>query len=130
MDYVIGLDLGQSMDYSAAVILEGHRPMRGVAVPLSAPRPQAMYAVRYLHRWQLGTPYPVIVQEVAELYRKLPPGKERRDLVLDSTGAERRLRTCSARRSSPAGGQYPWWRSVPHARASIIGFPNAIWSAW
>jgi hypothetical protein len=51
--YFAGLDLGQSADYSAFIILE----RRGFS-------PQTyMFDCRYLHRWQLKTPYPKIVSD-------------------------------------------------------------------
>ena len=48
MELHVGLDLGQSQHYSALVVLE----------------PTDVSLVRYLHRWPLGTSYPVIVSDV------------------------------------------------------------------
>jgi hypothetical protein len=88
--YIVGLDFGQSMDYSALVVLERQKPVPGQDVPLGTPRPPYQYAVRHLHRWQLGTSYPVIVQETAALCERLPAaGWSQRDLVVDHTGCGR-----------------------------------------
>jgi hypothetical protein len=48
----MGLDLGQSLDYSACVVVE--RQDRGRQPPL--------YTCPLIHRWDLGTPYPAVVQ--------------------------------------------------------------------
>ena len=55
MAFLLGLDLGQSIDYSVLVIVD----YQGTVSP--------WYAVRYLQRWPLQTPYPAIVQDVAAL---------------------------------------------------------------
>jgi hypothetical protein len=85
--YIVGLDLGQSMDYSALVIVERQQPPSHGAV-LGHKAPPARYAVRYLQRWQLGTPYPTIVHEVAELLTH-PPLVEGSRLLIDQTGCGR-----------------------------------------
>lgn len=89
MAFIVGLDLGQSQDFSALVVIESHRPVRGIDIPLSAPTPQATYAVRHLQRWPLGTAYPVIVQDVAALMGRVPQADGRGELVVDHTGCGR-----------------------------------------
>ena len=68
--YVVGLDLGQSVDYSAISIIEAHEE----------------YLVRYLSRWKLGTPYPKIVEDVEKLMSQLPTGDTLPILAIDQTG--------------------------------------------
>jgi hypothetical protein len=67
-DHIIGLDLGQQKDYTALVILE-----RTWWPDPDKPYGQAShYAVRHLKRWQLGTPYTAIVEDVGRLVREPP----------------------------------------------------------
>lgn len=74
--YALGLDLGQAHDPSALALLEQTRP----ALPA-----EASYACRHLHRWQLGTPYPQIVKDVAAIAGRLPYCT----LAIDGTGCGR-----------------------------------------
>ena len=83
VDHVIGLDLGQAADYSALALMEKMVP------PGAEPR----YAVRHLHRWPLGTPYPTIVADVTELVKRPPLDNPR--LVPDQTGVGARSAKCS-----------------------------------
>jgi hypothetical protein len=59
VDYFLGLDLGQSKDYTALAITERH-----------GAHPAYNFQVRHLQRWQLGTSYPAIVADVAETARR------------------------------------------------------------
>jgi hypothetical protein len=59
MKWILGLDLGQAADRSALAVLE--QPS------LKKPR---TYAVRHLERFELGTPYPKVVERLKELIRK------------------------------------------------------------
>lgn len=78
-DFYMGLDLGQTQDYSALA----------VAQRVVVPGALARYSCRYLHRWPLGTAYPQIVQDVRKLVttnvRGLQPLRYAR-LVVDATG--------------------------------------------
>jgi hypothetical protein len=75
-----GLDLGQVSDYTAMAIVE--RPI------LSATYTQpVVYQCRYLCRWQLGTPYPKIVDEVTTMLHR--PEVGRCSLSVDATGVGR-----------------------------------------
>jgi len=65
--FLIGLDLGQSQDYTAIAIIE---KLEG-----------AIYHVRKLERTR-GTPYPDVVHRVQEILQKLPGAA----LVVDATG--------------------------------------------
>lgn len=63
-DYILSLDLGQAQDYSAAVVLHrrwwraGERPDPDMA--------KLWHGIPLILKWNLGTPYPKVVEEVAE----------------------------------------------------------------
>ena len=71
--YFLGLDLGQSQDYTALIIAEQQGPAG-----------QAVYHLRHLERCPLGTSYPEVVRLVARRLHALPPVPRR--LVVDKTG--------------------------------------------
>jgi hypothetical protein len=75
-DYFAGLDLGQPHEYTALALVE----RRFVD-------DEAVYAVRHLHRWPLGTPYRRIADEVDELLET--PELEDCKLSVDQTGVGR-----------------------------------------
>jgi hypothetical protein len=78
--YYLGLDLGQAQDFTALAVLE--RPNVGTCDPPHLRRPA--YALRHLHRFPLGTPYPQVVAEVRRLLLTPPlPGAH---LAVDLTG--------------------------------------------
>jgi hypothetical protein len=77
--YVVGLDLGQSADYTAVAVL-GWNCTPDVAKPV--------YQVGHLERFPLGTKYPDIVRSVAELCRR-PEMAGNWQLVPDATGVGR-----------------------------------------
>jgi hypothetical protein len=93
--YTIGLDLGQSQDYTALAILERIDPRppepitRGGFPAGLAPRTVPVrYECNHLQRFPLGTRYPEIVREVAEML-KTPELRDKTDLVIDATGVGR-----------------------------------------
>lgn len=76
--YMVGLDLGQTTDYSALAVVERvlvlptgigsehyHRREGGPTAPVL----RTELRVRHLQRWDLGTPYPSVVVDVAALMR-------------------------------------------------------------
>jgi hypothetical protein len=69
--YVVGVDLGQTADYTAITILEE--------------RESRSYDVRYLERLR-NTPYPSIVRRLDHLVKRLP---ERPSMAVDATGVGR-----------------------------------------
>jgi hypothetical protein len=81
--YIVGLDLGQASDYSALCVVE----RTAAPDPANAARRLNSFAVRHLHRWKLGTPYPVIVEDVAALGRRPPLPLSM--LAMDGTGVGR-----------------------------------------
>jgi hypothetical protein len=78
-DYFIGLDLGQTQDFTAMAVLE----RRAVAVAGGKPE----YALRHLQRFPLGTAYTALVPAVAALRNKEP--LRQAPLVVDQTGVGR-----------------------------------------
>ena len=67
--FYLGLDLGQSVDYSALVVLEkvwvrGKADSRG--------RAEHEHYIRHAHRYRLGTPYPRIVADVKKNFLDNP----------------------------------------------------------
>jgi hypothetical protein len=80
VDHIFGLDLGQSQDFSALVMVERRRPVAGGP---------ASYGCDFLHRWKLQTPYRQIVADVAHIVRQPPagrPGGAPPWLIVDQTG--------------------------------------------
>jgi hypothetical protein len=61
MGWLVGLDLGQAQDPTALAAVEQSR------VESDGGRSVNFYAVRYLQRWPLGTPYTRVVADVADL---------------------------------------------------------------
>ena len=71
MRFFVGVDLGQTADYTAITILEE--------------KERGCYDVRYLERLR-NTPYPSIVKRLDHLVRRLP---ERPSMAVDATGVGR-----------------------------------------
>src|ERR1700751_1459479 len=84
--YFVGLDLGQSRDYSAVAVVERAEILLGDRDPVTYERREARrFRVLYLERVALGTPYPDVVERV----RSVAQGKAvagRCTLVMDATG--------------------------------------------
>ncbi len=83
--YFTGLDLGQSQDFSALVTLEctGDR-----------------FDARHIHRWELGTPYPTVVEDLRDWFARQP--LHRTTLVVDATGVGRPVVDMIAEAGLPA----------------------------
>jgi hypothetical protein len=77
--YIMGLDLGKSMDYTALAILETRDTPGGIG-------PEAIYHCRHLQRFRLGTSYPSIVNSVRELCLREPLLTWMPRLAIDQTG--------------------------------------------
>lgn len=75
MRFAVGVDLGQVRDFTAIAIAER----------LDAER---VWAIRHLQRFELGTPYPEIVEEVRVLMNRSPLRGES-VLAVDATGVGR-----------------------------------------
>jgi hypothetical protein len=81
--YLIGLDLGQTNDFSALALLERTYRRTG-EVPEGW---QAHYACRLLRRFAWGTPYPAVVERLRTLTAAAP--LRNATLVVDQTGVGR-----------------------------------------
>jgi hypothetical protein len=77
--HYLGLDLAQAGQFTACAVLE--RP--------DSEEPQPTYALRYLQRFTLGTPFKAIVEDVSQLVAKLPWEDNYPTLVVDQTGVGR-----------------------------------------
>jgi hypothetical protein len=73
----LGVDFGQSVDYTAIIALEQHRIDDDFC----------SWHLRYLQRLPLGTPYPDQVTFIAGLMTKLKPAEVK--LIVDETGVGR-----------------------------------------
>lgn len=83
-EFIIGLDLGQSVDFSALSVLEK------IVEKTLSPRGdkvkrETICHLRHLQRLPLGTPYPVIVESVIRLISKKEFG-HKPTRVIDATG--------------------------------------------
>src|ERR1700731_2909407 len=83
--WFVSVDLGQQADPSALALIRqtkvthGHKRLRYYDIPL-------------LHRWQLKTPYDLIVDDVVKMFATLPElnqSDQRQTLVVDMTGVGR-----------------------------------------
>ena len=80
--FVAGLDIGQAADYTALAILQAVNPVEMRGVPVVEP---AIYSCRHLERFELGTPYPAMVDKVRQRL-STPQLRGRTALVVDATG--------------------------------------------
>src|SRR5260370_16521671 len=104
ISYFVGLDLGQTSEYTALAILERTQPsnqtdsseMFGIgrcsdpdSVPVyeNTSNKEKFYAVRHLERFPLGTSYPTICDRVVDLFDEPPLSNG--TLVVDQTGVGR-----------------------------------------
>lgn len=90
-DYIVSVDLGQSMDYSALTVLHRCWWRKGQrADPTTA---KLWHAIEMLLRWPLGTPYPQIIDNIVEAYHYVQTVSANRDqgvaLVVDQGGPGR-----------------------------------------
>lgn len=79
VDFYIGLDLGQSHDYTALAIAER------IDLPTGGKSKAGCYHLRHLERFKLGTSYPAVVERVMGLLTT-EPLRGRSKLVVDATG--------------------------------------------
>ena len=86
--YFIGLDLGQSRDFTAIAILERAELTGAWDAEEFAHRKMAALRLRYLERIPLGTTYPDVVERVRQVTRSAEL-RERCYLMVDATGVGR-----------------------------------------
>jgi hypothetical protein len=79
-DYLVGLDLGKTSDYSAVCVLERtwHPDPAGARTEIPA------YLLGHAQRWPLRTSYPQVVADVVELVKRPPLVNP--TLMVDQTG--------------------------------------------
>jgi hypothetical protein len=84
-NFFVGLDLGQSQDYTAIVILEKVGMVDEGGIPDYSRSATLYYHLRHIQRFQLGTPYPVVVEQVKDMMAH-DALKGQAYLVVDATG--------------------------------------------
>ena len=99
--YIIGVDLGQSQDFTALCVLEQNGTPTGEedtgltvfgpggAATETTPVYRHSYAARYLERLPIGTPYPAQVARVKALHDRLKEQGHKVTVVVDQTGVGR-----------------------------------------
>jgi hypothetical protein len=88
--FILGVDLGQSQDYTALCVLEKLTiPTEEWDVATLQQKTATVLHVRYLERPPLGNPYPAIVERVKTLLQQLPSVPTPATLVVDATGVGR-----------------------------------------
>jgi len=119
---VVGLDLGQSQDYSALAVVEHVRVIPGSALGQGIGLGDVYYGsgpdgvnelrVRHLQRWALGTPYDAIVDDVAALMSTSALVDSW--LVFDATGVGRAVKDMliEAYEDGRMGSQWPLPRTI------------------
>jgi hypothetical protein len=93
MGYFVGLDLGQSVDYTALAVIqtviappiEVISPYTRMVTYQPSKEPPKLH-VRHLERFPLGTRYPSIVSAIAQRLPALEEDGARPSLVVDKTG--------------------------------------------
>lgn len=90
LDFVVGVDLGQSQDYTAIAVVERIRTVDFDPETLRPGVPTISYHLRHLERPELGTRYPVIVDRCRALLDRGPLSRET-PLVVDRTGVGRAI---------------------------------------
>jgi hypothetical protein len=95
MGYYVGLDLGQSADYSALAVIQG---VKEVDFEEKPEKIKSFLHLRHLERYPLRTPYTEIAEAVADLMRseqlngveydpsRRRTAKTRSELLVDKTG--------------------------------------------
>ena len=81
MRYFAGLDIGQLADYTALAIME-RVYLHEDALDIET---EVQHRLVHLQRFELGTPYPVVVQDLEEFFDRVPLAGRTR-LAVDATG--------------------------------------------
>lgn len=84
-DYFLGLDLGQASDPSALTVTEQRTPYVNRRDRSGLTRGDPSYAVVWIDRFDLGTPYPEVVDRVLRV-QSAPETGDDPPLVMDATG--------------------------------------------
>src|SRR5690348_2150997 len=112
-NFTFGLDLGKIQDYSALAITERIVAAREVVFKGEGSEIQEddHYQTRYIHRWPLGTDYPLIIQDVGGLMRRgAAQGMMDAALVIDATGVGKSVLALFeiAYQRKLLGNYWPW----------------------
>ena len=86
--YFVGADFGQSRDHTAIAVLERAEVRGSFDYAVRAHQKEVALRLRYLERVPLGTPYPEVVERVAEVTRDRQLAG-RCHLAVDGTGVGR-----------------------------------------
>jgi hypothetical protein len=86
--YFVGVDFGQSRDYTAIAVLERVELVGSYDHAVRAHEKDVALRLRFLERIPLGTPYPEVVERVAQVTRD-PQLAGRCHLAVDGTGVGR-----------------------------------------
>src|SRR5581483_11945013 len=86
--FFVGMDLGQSQDYTAIAVLERAESAGAFDPAAFAYRKEVALRLRYLERVPLGTPYPEVVERVGRVVRG-PDTTGHCHLIVDATGVGR-----------------------------------------
>ena len=101
VNYVVGVDLGQSSDPTAIAVIERQRGVMDAGSPFERhtglsthlQTPAEFIDVRHLERLPLGMSYPAVVQHVADLLARPPLCRDENhpaaELIIDETGVGR-----------------------------------------
>lgn len=90
MNFTIGIDLGMITDYSALAVTE--RLIAAKEVPFNGGKDiqeDDHHHVRYIKRWDLGTPYPEIIKQTGALMRKA--NLQDAEMIIDATGVGKKV---------------------------------------
>jgi hypothetical protein len=91
--FVVGVDLGKHVDFTAISILErttvdsSEIKQRGFEPPTVINTTKKIYHLRHLQRLRLGTPYHEVNDIIATILKALPPARMAPALVVDATGS-------------------------------------------
>jgi hypothetical protein len=87
--FVVGLDLGQSQDFTGLVILEKAEFLGAWNAATFAHEVETAVRMRYIERMPLGTSYPDIVTWVGRVMESKGMTEGKKSLVVDATGVGR-----------------------------------------
>jgi hypothetical protein len=87
-NYFVGVDLGQSRDFTAIAVVERQELAGELSPATYACETKRALRLRFLERVELGTPYPDVVERVAKITRSRDLAG-RCQLVVDGTGVGR-----------------------------------------
>ena len=88
-EYFVGVDLGQSRDYTALAVVERVEMAGDWDAATFTHRIEAALRLRYTERVPLGTSYPEVVKRVGRVMRSGALAAGTRHLVVDATGVGR-----------------------------------------